>query len=78
MEDKIKIMDIGDKFPDLLGRDADGKEVRLSDFPESTILYTACNTIDKIIGIPIDNISRFTGIVPILFFDSFSFITTSC
>lgn len=26
-------MNIGDKFPDLLGRDADGKEVRLSDFP---------------------------------------------
>lgn len=26
-------MNIGDKFPDLLGLDADGKEVRLSDFP---------------------------------------------
>ena len=26
-------MTIGDKFPDLLGKDADGKEVRLSDFP---------------------------------------------
>ncbi len=33
MEDQIKLMDIGDKFPDLLGRDAEGKEVRLSDFP---------------------------------------------
>ena len=27
------MMEIGDKFPDLLGHDADGKEVRLSDFP---------------------------------------------
>lgn len=26
-------MTIGDKFPDLLGRDADGNEVRLSDYP---------------------------------------------
>lgn len=26
-------MHIDDKFPDLLGKDADGKEVRLSDFP---------------------------------------------
>ena len=26
-------MNIGDKFPDLLGRDADGREVRLSNFP---------------------------------------------
>ena len=26
-------MNIGDKFPDLLGKDADGKEVRLSDYP---------------------------------------------
>lgn len=26
-------MNIGDKFPDLLGLDADGKEVRLSDYP---------------------------------------------
>lgn len=26
-------MNIGDKFPDLLGLDANGKEVRLSDFP---------------------------------------------
>lgn len=26
-------MNIGDKFPDLLGKDADGKDVRLSDFP---------------------------------------------
>lgn len=34
MEDTgIKMMNIGDKFPDLLGRDTDGKEIRLSDFP---------------------------------------------
>ena len=26
-------MNIGDKFPDLLGHDAEGKEVRLSDYP---------------------------------------------
>ena len=26
-------MHIGDKFPDLLGTDAEGKEIRLSDFP---------------------------------------------
>lgn len=26
-------MNIGDKFPDVLGPDADGKEVKLSDFP---------------------------------------------
>lgn len=26
-------MNIGDKFPDLLGHGADGKEIRLSDFP---------------------------------------------
>lgn len=26
-------MNIGDKFPDLLGVDAEGKEIRLSDFP---------------------------------------------
>lgn len=26
-------MNIGEKFPDLLGRDADGKEIRISDFP---------------------------------------------
>lgn len=26
-------MNIGDKFPDLLGKDAEGNEVRLSDFP---------------------------------------------
>lgn len=26
-------MKIGEKFPDLLGKDADGKEVRLSDYP---------------------------------------------
>lgn len=30
---KLKIMNIGDKFPDLLGHDAEGKEVRLSDYP---------------------------------------------
>lgn len=33
MDENIKIMDIGGKFPDLLGRDADGNEVRLSGFP---------------------------------------------
>lgn len=33
MDTGIKMMDIGDKFPDLLGRDTDGKEIRLSDFP---------------------------------------------
>ena len=27
------MMTIGDKFPDLLGVDAEGKEVKLSDFP---------------------------------------------
>lgn len=33
-------MNIGDTVPDLLGLDADGKEVRLSDFPgKSVILY---------------------------------------
>lgn len=33
-------MNIGDKFPDLLGKDADGKEVRLSDFPgKNFIIY---------------------------------------
>ena len=33
-------MNIGDKFPDLLGRDAEGKEVRLSDFPgKKFIIY---------------------------------------
>lgn len=26
-------MNIGDKFPDLLGKDAEGKDVRLSDYP---------------------------------------------
>lgn len=26
-------MNIGDKFPDLLGKDAEGKEIRLSDYP---------------------------------------------
>lgn len=29
----IKMMNIGDKFPDLLGMDTEGKEIRLSDFP---------------------------------------------
>lgn len=33
MDSQIKLMDIGSKFPDLLGKDANGKEVRLSDFP---------------------------------------------
>lgn len=33
-------MEIGDKFPDLLGLDADGKEIRLSDFPgKKFIIY---------------------------------------
>ena len=33
-------MNIGDKFPDLLGKDADGKEVRLSDYPgKNFIIY---------------------------------------
>ena len=33
-------MNIGDKVPDLLGRNSDGKEVRLSDFPgKSFIIY---------------------------------------
>lgn len=33
-------MNIGDKFPDTLGIDADGKEVRLSDFPgKKFIIY---------------------------------------
>ena len=33
-------MHIDDKFPDLLGKDADGKEVRLSDFPgKNFIIY---------------------------------------
>lgn len=33
-------MRIGDKFPDLLGLDADGKEVRLSDYPgKKFIIY---------------------------------------
>lgn len=33
MDTGIKMMDIGDKFPDLLGHDADGNEVRLSNYP---------------------------------------------
>lgn len=33
-------MRIGDKFPDLLGKDAEGKEIRLSDFPgKKFIIY---------------------------------------
>ena len=33
-------MNIGDKFPDLLGLDGDGKEIRLSDFPgKKFIIY---------------------------------------
>ena len=33
-------MNIGDKFPDLLGPDADGKEVKLSDYPgKKFIIY---------------------------------------
>ena len=33
-------MNVGDKVPDLLGVDAEGKEVRLSDFPgKKVILY---------------------------------------
>lgn len=33
-------MKIGDKFPDLLGLDADGNEIRLSDFPgKNFIIY---------------------------------------
>lgn len=33
-------MNIGDKFPDLLGLDADGKEVKLSDYPgKKFIIY---------------------------------------
>ncbi|MCH5216685.1 MAG: thioredoxin-dependent thiol peroxidase [Muribaculaceae bacterium] len=30
-------MEVGDKVPDLLGKDANGKEVRLSDYPGKTI-----------------------------------------
>ena len=54
-------MNIGDKFPDLLGRDANGKEVRLSDYPgKNFIIYfypkdntpgctaEACNLNDNI------------------------------
>lgn len=33
-------MKIGDRFPDLLGKDADGKEIRLSDYPgKKFIIY---------------------------------------
>lgn len=31
-------MNVGDKVPDLLGLDADGKEVRLSDYPSKKII----------------------------------------
>ncbi len=33
MDTGIKLMEIGEKFQDLLGHDADGNEVRLSSFP---------------------------------------------
>lgn len=33
MDTGIKMMNIGDKFPDYLGHDTYGKEIRLSDFP---------------------------------------------
>ena len=33
MDTGIKMMNIGDKFPDLLGRDTDGNEIRLSNYP---------------------------------------------
>jgi len=33
MDTGIKLMEIGEKFPDLLGHDAEGNEVRLSAFP---------------------------------------------
>lgn len=34
------MMNVGDKVPDLLGTDAEGKEIRLSDFPgKKVILY---------------------------------------
>lgn len=33
-------MNIGDKFPDLLGKDSEGKEIRLSDYPgKKFIIY---------------------------------------
>ena len=33
-------MEIGDKFPDVLGVDANGKEVKLSDYPgKKFVLY---------------------------------------
>ena len=31
-------MNIGDKFPDLLGKDAQGKDVRLSDYPRKKFI----------------------------------------
>jgi len=43
----------------------------------STILYTACSAIDKIIGMPICTISLFTGISFILLL-SFILIQSSC
>lgn len=37
---KNKIMNIGDKFPDLLGKDADGNEIKLSNYPgKKFIIY---------------------------------------
>lgn len=36
----IKEMNVGDKFPDLLGKDAYGNEVKLSDYPgKKFVLY---------------------------------------
>lgn len=31
-------MNIGDKFPELLGKDTEGKEIRLSDFPDKRFI----------------------------------------
>lgn len=40
MDTGIKMMEIGESFPDLLGRDAEGREVRLSDYPgKNFIIY---------------------------------------
>lgn len=38
MDTGIKMMQIGDRFPDLLGVDADGNEVRLSDYPDKRFI----------------------------------------
>lgn len=38
MDANLKMMNIGDKFPDFLGRDTDGKEVRLSDYPDKRFI----------------------------------------